>query len=276
MMTVREVEVGGRRSKVWTGGEGEPLVLVHGGWGGAEIHWEPVWERLAERFNVIAPELPGIGDRSLPGLPSFDAYADWVVQLLGSLRVPRAWCIGNSFGAAVVWELASRLGARCRGVVLVNGMPFEMPPLMRRLAAIAPLRRLFRALYLKLVFSPAVLKRAYADPACAPAELRRILADPPPAQVDLILGIAYGGARPAPPPTVPALIVWGEADRLPGTSPETARKLQRSVAGATLVLIPSAGHCPQVERPADFVEAITSFVASPSAAGFKEAAPKRI
>ncbi len=273
MMTLREVEVGGQRSKVWTGGEGEPLLLVHGGWGGAEMHWVPVWERLAERFQVIAPELPGIGDRSLPGLPSFGAYADWLVQLLGSLKVPRVWCIGNSFGAAVVWELAARLGARCRGVVLVNGMPFEMPLLMRGLAAIAPLRRLLRALYLKLVFSPAVLPRAYADPARAPAELRRVLADPPPAQVDLILGIAYGGARPAPPPSVPTLIAWGEADRLPGTSLETARKLHRSLADARLVLIRSAGHCPQVERPAEFVEAIASFVASASPAGIKEAAP---
>ncbi len=272
MMTLREVEVGGRRSKVWTGGEGEPLVLVHGGWGGAEMHWMPVWERLSERFQVIAPELPGIGDRSLPGLPSFDAYADWLVQLLGSLRVPRAWCIGNSFGAAVVWELAARLGARCRGVVLVNGMPFEMPPLMRAVAAIAPVRRLLRGLYVKLVFSPAVLPRAYADPARAPAELKRVLTDPPPAQVDLILGIAYGGGRPAPPPSVPVLILWGEADRLPGTAPETARKLQRSVAGSQLIFIPSAGHCPQVERPGEFVDAIASFVTSAAAASVNEAA----
>lgn len=267
MMTLEEVEVGGRVSKLWTGGEGEPVVLVHGGWGGAEMHWAPVWERLAERFRVIAPELPGIGDRSLPGLPSFDAYAEWVVGLLGSLRVARAWCVGNSFGAAVAWELAARLGERCRGVVLVNGMSVETPPLLCRLATFAPTRRLLRKVYLKYVFSPAVLSRAYADPARAPAELRRVLAEPPSAQVDLILGILYGGARPAPPPTVPTLIVWGETDRLPGTSPQTARKLQRSLAGAKLVLIPSAGHCPQVERPEDFAAAITSFVDNVGRAG---------
>src|SRR5512137_1502569 len=105
-MMLREVEVGGRPSKAWIGGEGEPLVLVHGGWGGAEMHWAPVWERLAECYRVIAPALPGVGDRAVPGLFSFDAYAGWLVQILDSLRVQNAWCVGNSFGAAVVWELA--------------------------------------------------------------------------------------------------------------------------------------------------------------------------
>jgi 2-hydroxy-6-oxonona-2,4-dienedioate hydrolase len=269
MMMLREVDVGGRPSKVWTGGEGEPLVLVHGGWGGAEMHWAPVWERLAERCEVIAPELPGIGDRALPALSSFDAYAGWIVQLLDALGIPHAWCVGNSFGAAVVWELAARLGPCCRGVVLVNGMPFEMPPLIRGLAAIPPVRRLLRILYRKLAFSPTVLPRAYADPKRAPAELRQVLRDPPPTQLDAMLGIAYAGTRSAPP-VAPLLIVWGEADRLPGTSRETARKLQRRVAGARLIFVPSAGHCPQVERPGEFVEAITSFMTSSSGAGLAD------
>jgi 2-hydroxy-6-oxonona-2,4-dienedioate hydrolase len=269
MMMLREVEVGGRPSKVWTGGEGEPLVLVHGGWGGAEMHWAPVWERLAERCHVVAPELPGVGDRALSALPSFDDYAGWIMQLLDSLGIPHAWCVGNSFGAAVVWELAARLGPRCRGVVLVNGMPFEMPPLMRSLAAIAPVRRFLLKFYLKFAFSPTVLPRAYADPELAPAELTRVLRDPPPAQVDAMLGVAFAGTRSAPP-VMPLLIVWGEADQLPGTSRKTARKLQRRVAGARLIFIPSAGHCPQVERPGEFVEAITSFMMSYSGAGLAD------
>jgi pimeloyl-ACP methyl ester carboxylesterase len=60
------------------------------------------------------------------------------------------------------------------------------------------------------------------------------------------------------------LVVWGEADRLPGLGPEVARKFQRSVVGARLAMIPSAGHYPQMERPAEFVEAIADFVASTS------------
>src|SRR5262249_39733995 len=156
------------------------------------------------------------------------------------------------------------LGPRCRGVVLVNGMPPpEAPALVRALAATEPTTWLLRALYRKLNFSPAVLERAYADPARAPAQLVRVLAQPPPAQLDLLLRIVLGGTRPAPRPAAPVLVAWGESDRLLGTAgPAAARKVQRAIPGAKLVLFPSAGHCPQMERPTEFVDAIVSFGAA--------------
>jgi len=268
MVTLTEIEVGAQPSRAWVGGEGETILLVHGGWGGAKMHWSRVWEPLARRFRVIAPELPGIGDRAQPGLASFDAYADWLVQLLGSLQVPRAWCVGNSFGAAVVWQLSARLEARCRGVVIVNGMaPFVVPPLVRRAFSTTPVRQLVTRAYRRAAFSPSVVQRgAYADPSLVPAELTRILADPPRAQVDLLRDLALRGAYPAPAPEVPLLVLWGEADRLPGTGRARALRVQRSAPGAKLVFIPSAGHCPQTERPAEFVRALEAFVASAPAA----------
>lgn len=266
MVTLREVDVAAQPSRVWIGGEGEAILLVHGGWGGAEMHWSRVWGPLAERFQVIAPELPGIGDRAQPGLASFDAYADWLVQLLGSLQVPRAWCVGNSFGAAVVWQLAARLGARCRGVVMVNGMPpFEVPPLVRRALSTPPVRQLVTRWYRSVVFGPGIVRRAYADPSLVPAEMTRTLADPPRAQVELLRDLILRGSRTAPAPDAPVLVLWVESDRLPGTGLDRAHKVQRSAPGARLVVIPSAGHCPQMERPAEFVQAIEAFVASASA-----------
>ena len=42
MVTAHEVVVQGRPVTVWLGGKGEPLLLLHGAWGGAAIHWAPV------------------------------------------------------------------------------------------------------------------------------------------------------------------------------------------------------------------------------------------
>jgi 2-hydroxy-6-oxonona-2,4-dienedioate hydrolase len=261
-VTRHEVVVGARRVKVWTGGQGEALVLLHGAWGGAEMHWSRVWAALAQRFVVIAPELPGIGDDASPGLPSFAAYAAWLVELLDALDVQRAWCLGNSFGAAVAWQLAARLGPRCRGLILVNGVPpVAMPALVRTLAAFAPIKRLLRALFAKLNFSPAVVARAFADPAQAPPSLAPVMAAPPPARIDLLVNVLLGTLSAAPRPSVPILLAWGESDRLAGTAgPAAARKLQDRIPGAQLALLPAAGHCPQIERPAEFVAAVVAFV----------------
>jgi 2-hydroxy-6-oxonona-2,4-dienedioate hydrolase len=259
MIALHEATVRGRRAKVWIGGAGEPLLLIHGAWGGAAMHWAGVWDALAERFRVIAPELPGIGDGEAPGLASFDAYAGWLAELLVAVDADGAWCAGNSLGAAVAWQLGALLGARCRGLVLVNGPPPRpAPAAVRALAALAP-QRLLRALYRQLSFAPPVLARAFADVTRAPRALTRVLADPPPAQLDVLVGLIARGASTARRPAAPLLLLWGASDRLPGTGPDAARKLQRTITGSELVLVPSAGHCPQLEQPAAFVDAITSF-----------------
>lgn len=45
---------------MFTGGEGpRTVLLLHGGWMGAALHWSGVWDRLAQRARVVAPDLPG-------------------------------------------------------------------------------------------------------------------------------------------------------------------------------------------------------------------------
>ena len=53
-VSLREIAIDGRPASVHVGGQGEPLLLVHGGWGGASMHWAPVWDQLAERPDAAA------------------------------------------------------------------------------------------------------------------------------------------------------------------------------------------------------------------------------
>ena len=55
---------------LWLGGEGEPLLLIHGGIGNAEAHWKHVWKQLTERYTVIALNLPSFGGTSPLGQAS--------------------------------------------------------------------------------------------------------------------------------------------------------------------------------------------------------------
>ncbi|MGK3966985.1 alpha/beta fold hydrolase [Sorangium sp. So ce118] len=262
----REIAIDGRPASVHVGGQGEPLLLVHGGWGGASMHWAPVWDQLAERFQVIAPDLPGIGRTDTPGLGPLGAYARWIERLLDALGVSSAWCVGNAFGAAVVSCFATQCTACCRGLVLVNGAP--LPPLPRAVGWLGtqPLpRKMLRALVLKQAYNPRILGRAYADPGRAPAALRDVLKQASPPQVEAVID-AYIHGGPRAPLGLTPLLVWGEADRLVGSSARDAKKLHASLPGSQLTFIPATGHMPQVENPEAFVDAVSRFIEARSAA----------
>ncbi|WP_437677621.1 alpha/beta fold hydrolase [Sorangium sp. So ce131] len=265
-VSLKELAVDGRPARAYTGGQGEPLLLVHGGWGGASMHWAPVWDQLAERYQVIAPDLPGIGRSDQEGLGSIGAYARWLDRLLDGLGVSSAWCVGNSIGAAIVSWLAVERAARCRGLVLVNGAPLpELPRFVGWLGKQPLPRQMLRALVRKLSYSPGILGRAYADPRRAPAALREVLEHPAPPQLDVMLDVVLQGGARAPLDAKP-LLVWGEADRLAGTTANDAKKLHASLPGSQLTFIPATGHCPQVENPEAFVDTVSRFIEARSAA----------
>jgi 2-hydroxy-6-oxonona-2,4-dienedioate hydrolase len=259
---IREVttRVAGAEARALVGGHGERLLLVHGGWGGASLHWGPVLAGLARHFEVVAPDLPGIGRTDQPALASVDAYARWLAELMDALDMPDAWCVGNSFGASVVCRLASDYPEHCRGLVLVNGFPMPAtPPVMKRLGERPLAHRLLRSLEKRIAYSPRALRRAFSDPARVPNELRTLVRSTRAPQVDAIVDILVAGGSPVANGLAP-LLLWGADDRLLGTSMRAAHKLHSSWPGSELTLVPRAGHMPQVENPAAFIDALTTFV----------------
>ena len=255
-----EVSVRQRPARVFAGGAGSALLLVHGGWSGAQMHWSRVWGRLAERHHVLAPDLPGLGDLGQPPLASVRAYAEWLLELLDVFGVERAWCVGNSFGASVAWSLAGRAPGRCAGVVLVDGIPMPRTPLpLRVLGRTAPARALMRRLVRRASYRPALIARAFADPTRAPPELARSIAEEWDVIAKHFADLLIAGDGP-PAPRLKPLLLFGAADRLPGTTPDAARRLQRTLRGSTLVQLADAGHFPQVEAPEAFVAALEDYV----------------
>ncbi|WP_437725380.1 alpha/beta fold hydrolase [Sorangium sp. So ce861] len=265
-VSLQEIAIDGRPASVHVGGQGDALLLVHGGWGGASMHWAPVWEQLAERARVIAPDLPGVGRTDTAGLGSLGAYARWLERLLDALGVSSAWCVGNSFGAAVVSCFATQRSARCKGLVFVNGTPMPSLPRFVGWLGARPLpRQMLRALMRKQACNPSTLGRAFSDPGRAPAGLREILEHANPPQLEALIDVLLQGGPSAPLGLNP-LIVWGEADRLTGHTARDARKLHDALPGSQLTFIPATGHMPQVENPDAFVDAVLRFIEARSAA----------
>jgi 3-oxoadipate enol-lactonase len=99
------------------GGEGRPIVLLHG-FGGAASNWTLVAPRLLRLGRVLVPDLPGHGGSSaLPGQPeTLDPFADRVAALLDE----PALVAGHSLGGVVALRLASRHPQLVRGLVLAG------------------------------------------------------------------------------------------------------------------------------------------------------------
>ncbi len=93
-----EIIINEKKVSYWQGGQGTPLFLIHGGIGNAELHWKHVWNQLAERYTVIAPNLPSFSGTSPLERAGFAQIADWLVSLMDALKIESANVIGNSFG----------------------------------------------------------------------------------------------------------------------------------------------------------------------------------
>src|ERR1700738_3455169 len=94
----RTAEINGVKLHYMTAGHGTPLILLHG-YAETSLMWKPIIPVLAERFAVIAPDLPGIGDSDIPsdGLDMKNA-AIRIHGLALSLGVERARVVGHDIG----------------------------------------------------------------------------------------------------------------------------------------------------------------------------------
>jgi pimeloyl-ACP methyl ester carboxylesterase len=114
---LEERRVAGMR--LYAGGEGRPIVLLHG-LGGAAANWGEVVAELAASHRVLALDLPGHGGSAAP---TADARMDWfataVARTLQAESVDHAVVAGHSFGGQVALHLALRRPELVGGLLLV-------------------------------------------------------------------------------------------------------------------------------------------------------------
>ncbi len=116
MIEHRNVESCGACFHVATAGSGPPLLLLHG-WPEFWLSWEPVMQRLAGRFQLIAPDLRGFGESDKPERDwSAEDHAKDLLGILDALGIERAGIVGHDVGGSVMQPLARMAPARCRGL----------------------------------------------------------------------------------------------------------------------------------------------------------------
>jgi pimeloyl-ACP methyl ester carboxylesterase len=104
----RFAEVKGVRMRYFVGGEGPPLVLIHG-LGGAAANWTELVPLLVRRHRLLVPNLPGHGgSTALPAVSGLQPFADRVALVAAREGMLPASVVGHSLGGMVALHMTLR------------------------------------------------------------------------------------------------------------------------------------------------------------------------
>ncbi|WP_249998408.1 alpha/beta fold hydrolase [Actinoplanes sp. M2I2] len=257
-MTIHSITVPGLGAfdlTVTERGQGHPVLLLHGGGGPRTV--EPWADRFAAaehaHAHVFTPVHPGFNATPRPAsLGSIAGLAATYAALLEALDLQDVTVVGNSIGGWVAAEMALLHSPRVSSYVLVDAVGIEVPG--------HPVADFF-------ALTPAELaQRSYHDPATYGIDPSTL---PPPAREAMagnraVLEVYAGRAMTDPALAgrlgevrTPALVVWGEADRI--ADPDYGRAFAAAIPGATFSLLPGTGHLPQIESPDELIEVVWAF-----------------
>lgn len=254
------IQVEGVAVDVLQTGAGQDLVLLHSLLADRSA-FDRVVPALAKNHRLTLVNLPGYGASSAQGA-SVEDYADHVAALLRQLNLSRqSDVLGNGLGGFIAIALACRHGESFRRVFIADSLA-TFPP-----AGKEPLRLMaervgqdgMRAVLdaaINRMFPPAF---AAANPELVAARKAAL------AQADsacfsrACLALAEVDLTPLLPGIRNEVFIMAGA--LDGATPAPlARELAKGIPGARFMEIPDCGHCPQLEKPGVFVEAVENFL----------------
>jgi pimeloyl-ACP methyl ester carboxylesterase len=116
----RTADAGDVKLHYLTAGHGPVVLLLHG-YAETSLMWTPLIPKLAGKFTVIAPDLPGIGDSDIPadGLDMSRAAAR-IHQLIKSLGIAKASVVGHDIGLMVAYAYAAMYPAETTKLVVMD------------------------------------------------------------------------------------------------------------------------------------------------------------
>jgi pimeloyl-ACP methyl ester carboxylesterase len=251
------ISVGGIGVHTWIGGQGDPLLVLHGAGGNRGFtRW---LTQVAERYTVWAPTHPGFGPSAdadwMDGIDDLARFYLWFIDAAG---LGRPHLLGHSIGGWTAAEMAAMSPASIDRLVLVA--PVGMKPETGEILDV-------------FYYSPPqLLTMTVHDPRTIP-EWDELYGRPPtPAQIELATRNREMAARLTwkpymhnprlehflPRVTNPTLIVWGREDRI--VPVECGEQYRRRLPNATLTVLERCGHLPPIEQPDAFARLVLEFL----------------
>ena len=255
-------------------GQGDPVVLLHGGEFGvsADLGWERNIAALAERYRVLALDMLGFGE-SAKVIDFNDGRGmriRHIARFCDAVGVSSAHFVGNSMGAVNLFvDATSESPAlQARSLVMICGggeiqRNEHSAALYDYDATLLGMRRIVEALFFDAAYrrDDAYVQRRYessiapgAWEALAAARFRRPGLKPPPLP---------SSRRVYDRIAVPTLVVEGAGDKL--LSDGWAAEIAGQIPHGRSAVVEEAGHCPQIEQPDAVNELLLEFLDDVSA-----------
>jgi pimeloyl-ACP methyl ester carboxylesterase len=251
------IRVGGIDVHTWVGGQGAPLLVLHGAGGNRGATRS--LQQMAERYTVWAPTHPGFGHSGdadwMEGIDDLARFHLWFMDAAG-LRRPHV--LGHSIGGWTAAEMAAMSPGAIDRLVLVA--PAGLKP--------------ERGEILDIFFhTPVQLREMNVhDPKAVPEWDELFGRTPTPAELELAERNREMTARLTwkpymhnprlerflPRVTNPTLVVWGREDRI--VPVECGELYRRALPNARLTVLERCGHLPPIEQPDAFARLVLDFL----------------
>jgi pimeloyl-ACP methyl ester carboxylesterase len=120
-IAARDAKIDNVQLHYLTAGHGPAVILLHG-YTQTSRMWRPIIPVLAEKFTVIAPDLPGIGDSSIPGDNeiSMIVAAKQIHDLVRSLKIDKARVVGHDIGLMVAYAYAAQFPSETEKLAVMD------------------------------------------------------------------------------------------------------------------------------------------------------------
>jgi len=272
-MTSHFATFSGCRVHYQTAGDGDPLMLIHGGGPGAFGYSNYRYNiyALSQNHRVILIDLPGFGQSDTMPIQGsmFEAMAAAAFSVLDDMDVKEVSVVGNSLGGGTALCMALAQPQRINKLVLMGpggGLPMHTPfptegllRMMRFYEGEPPTKERLKRVIELLVYDSSRMTNELLEERFKAAMRADIVANPP---------LKGRGAHPndqlwrAPLETLyhPVLIIWGKEDRI--LPMEMAFPFLKILPNAELHIFPHCGHWVQWEKSEQFNRLVDNFVRS--------------
>jgi pimeloyl-ACP methyl ester carboxylesterase len=144
----KSIKVNGLDVRYYAAGQGEPLVVIHGGGGDARTWWKNI-AKLAANYSVYAPDLPGFGgSQPLDGNYYIPELVEFLDKFAAGLGLKKFNLVGHSLGGGIALHYTLKWPDKVKKLVLVSSLClgreiafwvrlFSLPALVRSIGAVA-------------------------------------------------------------------------------------------------------------------------------------------